>query len=730
MTFKMKQLSLLLLILTINLLVNQCQPNGGPNVVNNGGSEVWGKVVNDSGKAVSGVTVKLYEKNGDKLGDAPTRVDTTSKDGTYSFKDVNTGSYVLQGIDTITGSRPQFLRRGIEHDKTNENGTDLKNDTLKLPGKLLVILKNAAPGDFDGKTGYIPVTPYFSHLNNDTLRIPNIARGKYIFKIEQVTGYSPVVTDSFLIRPDSQTVVTIDLKIDPNGLPPAPKNLKFIGIIDTLLGKAVLMWDSVKVSDLKTYAVYRGINEDAMEELHTTVRTVDTVDLIVDTSGKMVTNYFQVRARDSAGNVSAVDTIIHFNVPSPRIVKTLISDTLLTPHGANLFVGDTARIAINMENRGRLIDSVTWALGNADSIVKVTNCGGKSPCRDTMIFVWNDSSDKVWFITAYDNSGAKTTCVKKVTGSGMYPPNTWQIYPARIPTPRQYLNLISYGGSIYSIGGCRIDPRLGKRVASDVIESFSPDSNTSFKSAKMKTARYFHSSFVYNNKIYSLGEFPQGKVSSLEMFDPVTQQSTIVATFPYVRFGCSVLIVGEKCYMVGGTIISDTNDISLINSVPTGSIDAFTVPVTAQGELSIEHVGDLIVPRSNHTAVVYNGQIFVMGGIGTSLFTLSDVERFDLSSGMQTELQSLKSARCHFSAVEISGKVFVFGGWVSTDQYLNSVEMLDLTSQAGWSTLKAMNKARYEMSAVAHNGKVYMMGGTVLSNGSTEVDTTISIYYP
>jgi hypothetical protein len=729
MTFKMKQLLLLLLVLSVNLLLQHC----------NGGSEVWGKaevsgrVVDANGNAVSGVTVKLYPNDGKLLQESSASVKTTSKNGEYSFEDVPSGSYVVQGIDSLSGSVVEFLRRNIDHDSA-KGKTDLKNDTLKHPGKLRVILKNAL-GNFNGSNGYIPNTPYFYHVVYDTLNIPRIARGKYICEFERVSGFSPVVTDSFQVSPDSQTIISIDVKIDPNGPPPAVKNLIHVGIIDTVLGKAVLKWDTVKVSDLKTYVVYRGINENSLQVLHTTVNTIDTVDLIIDTSGNVVTNYFQVKAKDG-GNESPVDTIIRIDAPSPKIVKTQITATLIIPH-EKLFIGDTARVVITLKNDRRLIDSVTWTLGKSDSIVETVRFGGKSQCSDTMTFVWNDSLDKKWHITAYDNSGSKDSIVQNVNGSGMYRPDTWLISSVRLPTSRQYLNLVSDGVTLYSIGGCRevVDPRqVGKviRVGSDMIELFSPDSNAPFKSSKMKTARYYHSSFIYNKKIYSLGGFPQkNNVSSLEMFDPVTQQSTIVATFPYVRFGCTVSIVGEKCYMVGGTIISDTNDININNGVITGSIDAFTIPVAAQGKLSIEHVGDLIVPRSNHAAVVYNGQILVMGGVGTSLFTLSDVEQFELSSGMQIVLGSMKSRRCHFSAVEISGKVFVFGGWVSEGQYLSSVEILDLTSQVEWNnTMRAMNKARYGMSAVAHNGKVYMMGGTVFSNGSTEVDTTISIYYP
>jgi hypothetical protein len=728
MTLKMKQLFILLLILTINLLVQHC----------NGGSEVWGKaevsgrVVDTNGNAVSGVTVKLYPNNGKLLEESSAFVKPTNKNGEYSFGDVPSGSYVVQGIDSLSGSVVEFLRRNVDHD-TSKGRTDLKNDTLKFPGKLCVILKNA-PGKFDGKTGYLPGTPYFSFANNDTLRLLNVACGKYICKFEQVEGYAPVVSDSFPIVSDSQTTIKIDLKIDPDGPPPAPKNLISAGIIDTALGKVILKWDSVKVSDLKGYVVFGGIKKESLPKVHSTSgSTIDTVDMVVDTTGKEIVNYFQVFASDTLNDTSSGSNIISVTAPSPKVVKTQISKTIVSTHAPKLFIGDTARIIVTLKNTGRIIDSVTWALGRSDSIVKIVRFKGDTThqCSDTMIMVWKDSSTKTLYISAYDNSGSKDSIVERIYGSGMYPPNTWLIYPARLPTPRWFLDLISDGVSIYSVGGYRTSLNLQnlqqKRTTYDLIEFFSPDLNSPFKSAKLKSARYNHSSFLYNKKIYSIGGTTG---NSLEMYDPVSQQSSIVGTLPYTRHGSTVSVVGDKCYLVGGTI-ADT--LTPQEGVVTGSIDFFIIPAVAQGKLEIGHKGDLMTPRSSHSAIMHDNKIVVLGGVDTSsAYTTADVEMFDLTSGLHEKLPELNKPRCHFSAVELSGQIYVFGGYVADNEYLDVVEKLDLSNPVSWTSVTTpMTKARYGMAAVVHNGKVFMMGGAVVnSNGSIEADTTVNVYYP
>ncbi len=726
MTFKMKQLLLLLLVLTVNLLVSQC---------NTGGSEVWGlhgTVVNDNGNTVAGVIVKLYLNNDEILGDTSSLVTTTNKNGEYTFKDVPSGSYVVQGTNSLSGSVTEFLRRGVEYDA--ENGDkDLKNDTLKHPGSLRVILKNAPP-KLVGKTGFIPGTPYFSHVDNDILEIPRVARGKYICKIESPEKYLQVVTDSFTIEPDLQTVIEVQLEIDPNAEVPVPENLKLFGIVDTLLGKAVIQWDSVKVSDLKTYVVFRGINEDALLELHTTGRTVDTVDLIVDTTGKVVTNFFQIKARDSSNNLSLGDAIINIDAPSPKILKTQITATLLTPHSI-LFIGDTARIIITVENKGRLIDSVTWAFGDSNSIIKTVHFDGATHLYcDTMIMVWKDSSEKIWYISAYDNSGSKESIVQQVKGSEMHEPNTWQIFQTPNPKVKQALTAVSDGKRIYLMGGYseKISnpgqrPRL---IGSDTITFFSPDSFDGYHYAKMNLPRYYHSSVFYNGKIYSIGGMVnQLSFSTIEMFDPVTNQSVTVDTLPYIRFSASVAVYGNSFIISGGDFLPnpDSDERRI-----TGLIEKYDLSLLEKGGEPLSTLGTMLIPRKNHSTVVCGSKLFIMGGYDSNEeSTLNDVESMDLETNAQAVLASMSNARSLFAAVTISDKIYVFGGWGNDGTGLKTVETYDTKKPSGWKFVKEMKNKRYWMAATVHKNKIYLAGGTTItSDGRTELDSTISIYNP
>jgi N-acetylneuraminic acid mutarotase len=722
--FKMRQLFLYLFILTINLLLLHC---GGGDLA--GGSEVWGRVASAEISGVPDVTVKLYQNDGEYLKDSAIEITTTDKNGIYYFNDIKPGSYAISGIDRL--SKQVFFRTNIDY---NSVSVELC-DTLKLAGELLLRFKGMGDVSLTGIVGFIPGTPYFNFVEYDSLLIVNMAPGSYECKVAvQTVGFLPVITSRFQIEPGKKTIIEIILENDPSKELPVPKNLALEGIIDTLSGKAILKWDTVKVSDLKGYQIYRGTHPDSITSLvRSTKNTFDTVDLVVDTTGKSINNYFQVRSVDTLGNLSYVGSYVTVSAPSPLTVKTIISDTLIGTHGS-LYMGDTAVIVITGKNGGRLIDSITWAIGKQDSVILKKACGGVHQFVDTMKFVWKDSLAKTWYISAVDNSGAVVTVVKRVVGSGMYPPDTWQILPAKLSMGRQFLTVVTDGIKIYTFGGYQetIDLRshIKKRKPFDLIESFCPDSNSSFITGKMKISRYSHSSVFYNGKIYSIGgDSPSNKVFSIEVYDPVTQQSTIIGTLPYIRFGSSVLVVGNEIIMVGGSIISDT--ISM-RSYVTGSIDEINISTAQQGKIEVHHLGDLLIPRSDHSAVVYNDQIIVMGGLDTnSSSSLANVECFNPVANTHALLPDLKVPRCQFSTAVVNEKLFVFGGCVTDTKYLNSVEALDLENPSGWQILHNMAKARYGMATVVHNGKIFMMGGTVINNdGSTETDTTINIYYP
>lgn len=724
----MKKISLYILVLTINLLLFQCGFQYA------GGSEVWGKVAEVNGEGVPGVSVKLYQSNGDDLNDTTTYKDsvisvvTTDLRGEYHFKDLNPGQYSISGFDAP--SERVFLRRDIVYDSGNK--VRLPDDTLETAGELLVIF-NGADVDLDQIPGIISGTPYSGQITNDSLFIRGIVPGSYQCKVATHWAggkFLPFATGVFQIQSGQRTVIVANLEATTAGQPPAPENLTIISM-DTLNSTVVLRWDSVRVGDLIGYRIYRGTDINKMDPVKLDIRnTFDTVPMITDSIGISIVNYFQVVSVDSSIE-EGKSTPLEIMVPSPMFLKTKISDTLVAPL-SKLYIGDTALIVASFCNDGRSIDSIIWAIDKMDSVVRKISCIGADPTNhyiDTMKFVWDDSLAKTWYITAIDNSGASVTMVKRVTGSGMYPPDTWHIYPVKFPLGCLYSTAVSDGTMIYILGGARYKIDSGSNndlVPIDAVDLFSPDSSVPFSSSTMKLSRYNHSSFLYNGKIFSIGGITKkATLSTIEIFDPVTKVADVIDTLPYARAGASASVVGTKVYIIGGRIINDT-----LNGV-TGSVDVYDLNLLGKGQGAITHLGELLVPRANHSAVVHNDKIIVIGGLDTtSSYSLSSVESFDFETGISTSLPEMAQNRTNFSATLVDNKVFVFGGCYENRIFLNSVEVLDLGNKVGWEFVSPMNSARFGMVSMVHNGKIYLMGGRIVQGNNTVYDTTINVYYP
>jgi hypothetical protein len=730
----MKQLFLLIFILTINLLLLRC--GGDSPVVTTGGSEVWGKVVDDNDEGIPDVSVKLYSNSEEYQNDSAIykkdsaiSVVLTNQYGEYHFNDPNSGLYSIAGFDMPSGR--VFLRRGIEYDSGKK--VKLPDDTLKTAGELLVIFNGADKEELDQIPGIISGTPYSGKINNDSLLIQGIVPGSYQCKaaVHWAGGrFLPVTTSFFQIQSGQRTVIIVNLEVNTAGKPPAPENLTIISM-DTLNGTVVLKWDSVRVGDLIGYRIYRGTNTNAMDPVKLDIHnTFDTVPMVIDSTGKSIENYFQVVSVDSTIEEGKSTPIIVI-APSPQIIKTVISDTLVIPHGT-IYIGDTVAIVVSFQNSGRLIDSIKWAVEKTDSVILGKSFGGVHRCVDTMRFVWKDSTAKTWYITAFDNSGATITTVKRVTGTGMYAPDTWQIFPAKLPKARQFLTAVSDGMRIYAIGGVEEKYNYSSLktvpLTSNVIESFTSDSSLSFQTSKMYSQRCYHSSVFCDGKIFSFGGMTTERknVSTIEMYDPVTGQSKIIDSLPYVRYGASMSVNDTKIVMVGGIIVRD------MDTAVTGSIDLYDITKMGKGSEALSHYGELLIPRTNHSAVIRNEQVYIIGGVDSSTSNiLDDVEMFDLSTGSQTIIQSMNEKRSHFSAVIVEDRIFAFGGLLDLSTYLNSVEVMDLKTPVGWEFVNQMNHAKSGMATVVYNGTVFMVGGNVVNqNGKIELDSTINVYYP
>jgi N-acetylneuraminic acid mutarotase len=118
--------------------------------------------------------------------------------------------------------------------------------------------------------------------------------------------------------------------------------------------------------------------------------------------------------------------------------------------------------------------------------------------------------------------------------------------------------------------------------------------------------------------------------------------------------------------------------------------------------------------RSEHPAVVLEGQILVFGGLfetspGNSRVT-DTVERYDPATDIWTSMPSLPEARHHGMAVVVNHRVFFIGGYDATG--FNPVDTVWELVGEEWVERAPLPEPIGAGAAVVSDGAVYVVGGT------------------
>ena len=120
---------------------------------------------------------------------------------------------------------------------------------------------------------------------------------------------------------------------------------------------------------------------------------------------------------------------------------------------------------------------------------------------------------------------------------------------APMPTGRSELAVGAVNNKIYAIGGC-----CSGGNALTTVEEYDPATNQWTTKAPMPTGRSGLAVGVVNNKIYAIGGAAglTGNLTTVEEYDPATNQWTMKAEMPTGRWGLAVGVVNNKIYAIGG----------------------------------------------------------------------------------------------------------------------------------------------------------------------------------
>ncbi|MEO0377477.1 MAG: kelch repeat-containing protein [Cyanobacteria bacterium P01_A01_bin.17] len=222
-----------------------------------------------------------------------------------------------------------------------------------------------------------------------------------------------------------------------------------------------------------------------------------------------------------------------------------------------------------------------------------------------------------------------------------------------------------------------------------------------------------------DNKLYTVGGlFGDAKNVSdnfLE-YDATKDAWTELSSLPEARHHVAVSIVENQLYGIGGF----TGGFPGWEAQSTVFVYDFNTEAWTESK-------PLPQPRGEHTSVVIDGKIYVVGGRfkGASdsadyndHFDTASLLVFDPITKVWSPAPDAPTARNSHAAAVIDGKMYVVGGRQFTEQengeYANvnvaSLEVYDPETE-NWDTLAPLPQASGAIAAAAVDGKLYVFGG-------------------
>ncbi|XP_046547908.1 LOW QUALITY PROTEIN: kelch-like protein 20 [Haliotis rubra] len=263
---------------------------------------------------------------------------------------------------------------------------------------------------------------------------------------------------------------------------------------------------------------------------------------------------------------------------------------------------------------------------------------------------------------------------------------------------------IKCGEVLFAVGGwCS-----GDAISS--VEKYDPQTNEWLLVAPMSKRRCGVGVAVLNDLLYAVGGHDgQSYLNSIERYDPHTNQwSSDVAPTSSCRTSVGVAVLGDYLYAVGGQ-----DGVSCLNYVER--YDPQTNKWAKVASMSTRRLGVGV-------AVLCSFLYAVGGSDGTC--PLNTVERYDPRTNRWTPVAPMGTRRKHLGVAVYNNMIYAVGGRDDTTE-LSSAEKYNPQTNT-WQPVVAMTSRRSGVGLAVVNGQLMAIGGF---DGTTYLKT-VEIYDP
>jgi N-acetylneuraminic acid mutarotase len=212
---------------------------------------------------------------------------------------------------------------------------------------------------------------------------------------------------------------------------------------------------------------------------------------------------------------------------------------------------------------------------------------------------------------------------------------------------------------------------------------------------------------AYNGKIYITGGFKdlfQNKiVTSMWMYDPIKKEFTRKAGLPYKRSAHSMITIGDKIYLIGGS------------GEFTDKILAYS-PIKDTWEEALKPFPEA---QRDHINLLYkDDKLYVIAGRAKKE-AVKACWFYDFKNKEWVNFTSLNQPTGGQSSAIIGDKIHIVGGEdLQTNKCFNRHDIYDISTKK-WSKGKAMSRTRHGMVSEVYQGKWYVIGGAYKANWGT-----------
>ena len=182
------------------------------------------------------------------------------------------------------------------------------------------------------------------------------------------------------------------------------------------------------------------------------------------------------------------------------------------------------------------------------------------------------------------------------------------------------------------------------------------------------------------------------------------------------RSFCAACANGDRLYVIGGF-----NGKKSVSSVEV--FDTIT-----QKWLSIPN---MTTERDGCAAISIEDKIYVFGGSHGRKY-LSSAEVYDITTQEWTQIPEMKEERVNCAATAIGNRIYIVGGW-NDSGCLSSCEIFNSSTNTWSSSIPDMTEKKWGCKAISIGPNIYVMGGEEDSTITSSVEMfeiPISSLYP